>query len=109
METKMAQAQETRQRRRNNGALKDHVGHVREDITGLRKDVSALANDLGALATAQWNTTTQQLQVLRRSIVERANGGAHYAGEQVRAHPLSALGVAAGAGFLLGLVLSRRR
>jgi ElaB/YqjD/DUF883 family membrane-anchored ribosome-binding protein len=87
----MAQAHEMRNRRHNNGSIK----HLREDVTSLQKDLSALTNDLGDLLTAQWN-----------GIGKRVDGGVSYVGDQVRTHPLAAVGIAAGAGLLAGLAIS---
>ena len=87
----MAQAYELRHRRHNNGSIK----HLREDVTSLQKDLSALTNDLGDLIALQWN-----------GLGKRVNGGVAQMGEQVRTHPLASVGVAAGAGLLVGLAIS---
>jgi ElaB/YqjD/DUF883 family membrane-anchored ribosome-binding protein len=89
----MAQAFEGRQRR-DNGSLRSHASHVREDMATLQKDIGQLRNDLGALVALQWN-----------ALGERVSGGAAYVGEQVRTRPIAALGVAAGIGFLAGYAL----
>ena len=90
----MAQAYETRHRR--NGAI-----NLRDDMTTLKKDFSQLTDDLGSAITQRWN-----------GIGERVNESAARVGKQVRAHPIAAVGVAAGAGLLAGVLVSalaRRR
>ncbi len=92
----MAHAYETRHRRNGNGAI-----DLRDDMTALQKDFSRLTEDLGATITQRWN-----------GIGERVNDGAAKVGKQVRAHPIAAVGVAAGAGLLAGALitaLARRR
>ncbi len=90
----MAQAYETRHRR--NGAI-----DLRGDMSTLQKDLSQLTDDIGGVITQRWN-----------GIGERVNEGATKVGKQVRAHPIAAVGVAAGAGLLAGVLVSalaRRR
>lgn len=86
----MAQAFETRHRR-NGGSVR----HLREDVTTLQKDLSQLTGDVGNLISAQWN-----------GLGQRVSGGAAYVGEQVRAHPVAAIGMAAGLGFVAGIAIS---
>jgi ElaB/YqjD/DUF883 family membrane-anchored ribosome-binding protein len=90
----MAQAYETRHRR--NGAI-----DLRDDMSTLGKDFSQLTNDLGSIFTQKWNAAG-----------ERVNGGIKRVGKEVRARPFAAVGAAAGAGLLAGVLitaLARRR
>jgi ElaB/YqjD/DUF883 family membrane-anchored ribosome-binding protein len=90
----MAQAYETRHRR--NGAI-----DLRDDMATLQKDFSHLTDDIGSIFTQKWNAAG-----------ERVNGGIKRVGKEVRARPLAALGAAAGAGLLAGVLvtaLARRR
>ena len=90
----MAQAYETRHRR--NGAI-----DLRDDMTTLQKDFSQLTGDIGKTIAARWD-----------GLGEQVNDGAAKVGKQVRAHPIAAVGVAAGAGLLAGVLaagLARRR
>ena len=96
MESKMAQAYETRHRRNGSDAI-----DLRSDMSALHKDFSQLTGDIGSVITQRWN-----------GIGEQVNEGAAKVGKQVRARPLAAVGVAAGAGLLTGLLVSamaRRR
>lgn len=90
----MAQAYETRHRR--NGAI-----DLRDDMSTLGKDFSQLTDDLGSIFTQKWN-----------GVGERVNGGIKRVGKEVRARPFAAVGAAAGAGLLAGVLitaLARRR
>lgn len=90
----MAHAYETRHRR--NGAI-----DLRDDMSTLGKDLSHLTDDIGSIFTQKWN-----------SAGERMNGGIKAAAKEVRARPFAAVGAAAGAGLLAGVLitaLARRR
>lgn len=91
----MAHAFETRNHRRN-GAI-----DLRDDVTTLQKDISQLTGDIGDLIQLRW-----------KDVRKRVDGGAAQVGKQVRAHPIAAVGVAAGAGLLAGALvasLTKRR
>ena len=90
----MAHAYETRHRR--NGAI-----DLRDDVNTLGKDFSQLTDDLGSILTDKWN-----------GVGERVNGGIKRAAKEVRARPFAAIGAAAGAGLVAGILvtaLARRR
>ncbi len=90
----MAHAYETRHRR--NGAI-----DLRDDVNTLGKDFSQLTDDLGSIFTDKWN-----------GVGERAMGGIKRAAKEVRARPFAAIGAAAGAGLVAGILvtaLARRR
>jgi ElaB/YqjD/DUF883 family membrane-anchored ribosome-binding protein len=87
------QLQETARRLngRNNGAILSKAKHVREDMADI-------GHDLNRLAARRWKATKRQMEDLR----EHADDGMRYVGKQVRTRPVTALGVAAGVGILLG-------
>ena len=90
----MAHAYETRHRC--NGAI-----DLRDDVNTLGKDFSQLTDDLGSIFTDKWN-----------GVGERVNGGIKRAAKEVRARPFAAIGAAAGAGLVAGILvtaLARRR
>ncbi|ANP46341.1 hypothetical protein [Candidatus Viadribacter manganicus] len=90
----MAHAYETRHRR--NGAI-----DLRDDVNTLGRDFTQLTDDLGSIFTQKWN-----------GVGERLNGGFKRAAKEVRARPFVAIGAAAGAGMLAGVLvtaLARRR
>ena len=90
----MAHAYETRHRR--NGAI-----DLRDDMATLQKDISQLTGDIGDL-----------ISLRAKDVRKRVDGGGAQVGKSVRAHPIAAVGVAAGAGLLAGVLaagLARRR
>lgn len=109
----MAQAFEPAVRGRRNGAerhaLKARTYHVAGDFAALRKDMGKLANAATKAARSEVRTAGHRLEQLGRDMSGRASDGAHYVGEQVRAHPGVAIGASLGAGLLIGLLLSTRR
>jgi ElaB/YqjD/DUF883 family membrane-anchored ribosome-binding protein len=109
----MAQAFETVGRNKRNGAARDAVraraNDVMEDFTELRKDVSRLADAASKAARDEVKHTGARLQKMRGSMTARASESAAYVGDKVREHPGASVGIAVGAGLLLGLVLSGRR
>ncbi len=84
----MAQAYEARHRR--NGAI-----DLRDDTSTLGKDFSQLTDDLGSVFSEKWN-----------GVGERVNGGIKRVGKEVRARPFAAIGAAAGAGLLAGVLVT---
>ena len=86
----MAHAYETRHRR--NGAI-----DLRDDVNTLGKDFSQLTDDLGSIFTDKWN-----------GVGERVNGGIKRAAKEVRARPFAAIGAAAGAGLVAGMLVTAR-
>jgi ElaB/YqjD/DUF883 family membrane-anchored ribosome-binding protein len=50
-----------------------------------------------------------RLQKMRGSMSTRASESVAYVGDKVREHPGASVGIAAGAGLLLGLILTGRR
>ena len=109
----MAQAFETAGRGRRNGAerhaLKARTHDVAGDFAALRKDMGKLADAATKAARSEVRSVGHRLEQLGRDMSGRASDGAHYVGEQVRAHPGVAIGASLGAGLLIGLLLSTRR
>lgn len=109
----MAQAFEPATRGRHNGearnAIKARSHDVAGDFAALRKDMGKLANAATKAARSEVRSVGHRLEELGRDMSGRASGGAHYMGEQVRAHPGVAIGASLGAGLLIGLLLSTRR
>lgn len=108
----MAQAFETATRGRRNGALrgavKSRAHDVLEDFAELRKDMNKLADALGRAAQHEVSATGHRIENVGRSLLERADDSATYVQDQVRDRPVAAIGIAAGVGMLLGMMLSRR-
>lgn len=109
----MAQAFETVGRSKRNGAARDAIraraNDVIEDFSELRKDVSRLADAASKAARDEVKHTGVRLSKLSGVMKSRASESAAYVGDKVREHPGAAVGIAVGAGLLLGLMLSGRR
>jgi ElaB/YqjD/DUF883 family membrane-anchored ribosome-binding protein len=90
------------------GALKARANDVLDDFVELRKDMSRLADAANKAARTEVKHAGHRLESIGKDLRTRANDGAGYAVEKVRAHPGAAVGVSLGAGLLIGLLLSRR-
>ena len=66
------------------------------------------AKDLRAQVEAKLLAAKLRLQELEGEAMDRAKAAARYTDDYVRDNPWPAIGVAAGVGFLLGLLISRR-
>lgn len=98
-----ATAEETR------GKLAQHLGAARDD---LREGASAARDDLQGVIDAAHDYADRAGQAVQRGwedARERGRYAVARTGEQVRQHPLAALGIAVGVGFVLAKLLSRRR
>jgi len=109
----MVQAFETASRSKRNGAargaLRARTNDVIGDFAELRKDMNRLANAATKAARHEVKSAGQRLELLGRDMRSRASEGAQYVGEQVRTRPGAAVGIALGAGLLVGLLLRARR
>lgn len=120
---------------RRNGVLRSRANDVIDDLDELRKDIKRLADAATKTINAQVRETAEHLNEARHDIqdrlVERASGlkdelshrasgfkadlsdragrGASYVSEQVKARPAASIGIALGAGLILGMLLSPRR
>ena len=108
----MAQAMDAGTRGRKNGAargaLRSRATDVLDDFSELRKDMGRLADAASKAARAEVASAGKRLEKTGRELRSRATDSAHYAAEQVRAHPGAAIGISLGAGLLIGMLLSRR-
>jgi ElaB/YqjD/DUF883 family membrane-anchored ribosome-binding protein len=93
--------------------LVEDFGRIVSDTEALLR---SLANVSGEKATAMRSavetnleSAKARLRELQGEAVERASGAAREADAYVRANPWTAVGLAAAAGLIVGLVLSNRR
>ncbi len=103
-----------------NGSTKDvSVQDLTDQIETLRKDLSDLTStmaDMGKAKKAQLaDAAAQQVETARQKGIETADMlGGHardvqgQANDFVKSQPATALGIAAGVGFLVGLMSTRR-
>ena len=99
----------------------DHgTAQLLEDFDKVVRDSEALlrslANVSGEKATAlresveaNLDTAKARLRELKGSVGQRAASAAHEADEYVHENPWTAIGVAAGVGVIVGLILGARR
>jgi ElaB/YqjD/DUF883 family membrane-anchored ribosome-binding protein len=107
----MGQAFEAARGRRNghvHGALKSRANDVITDISELRKDVSKLAEAVGKVAKVEAASYTERLAHIPDEVRSRAEDSAIFVSDQVRARPVTAVGLSVGIGVLLGLAFAAR-
>lgn len=88
------------------------VDDLSDQISVLKNDIAALTNTLGAYGKAKTSDATKSA---KHTVDELATAGRakaletqEQAEEFIRTQPATALGIAAGVGFLVGLVTARR-
>ncbi len=73
---------------------------VSDDFTALRDDVARLADSVSKLAADQLGSSVEDLQ-------EKAGAHVNAAEQAIRRNPTQAALIAAGVGFLVGLIMIR--
>lgn len=108
----MAQAMDTGVRGKKNSharsALKARTSDVLDDFGELRKDVGRLAQAANKAARAEAKSAGHRLEMIGKDLRARVSDGAERTVETIREHPGAAIGIAAGAGLLIGVMLARR-
>ncbi|WP_395645218.1 YqjD family protein [Terricaulis sp.] len=107
-----------------NGVLRSRANDVIDDFDELRKDIKRLADAATKTLNTHVRETAEQLNEqrhdiqdrlisragdLRDDLGERAGKGAAYVSEKVKARPATSIGIALGAGVVLGMLLAPRR
>ena len=99
--------------------LNANIKTVRNDMNTLVKDAQELFREAG-LATGQkadelrarglklLETATEKAQELQTVAVEKGKAAAHTTDEFVHEHPWKSVGIAAGVGLVIGMLISRR-
>jgi ElaB/YqjD/DUF883 family membrane-anchored ribosome-binding protein len=90
--------------RRSNGSaeVKEALVSVGDGVAAVRDDVGQLAESIGHEAKARARDVTEASKEQTHRALEAAR-------TQVRERPAATLGIAAGAGLVLGLILAGRR
>jgi ElaB/YqjD/DUF883 family membrane-anchored ribosome-binding protein len=83
--------------------------HVRKSLRAVRDDVNTLGNDIAELADAVKLDASSRVRRIRDTGKTYALNTVERMQDQVRERPGIALGAAAGAGLLIGLLLAARR
>ncbi|AXI40548.1 YqjD family protein [Sulfitobacter sp. SK011] len=88
------------------------VGDLSDQIAVLKNDIAALTNTLGAYGKAKSEeasrTAKETVDDLTTAGRVKALEAQQQAEEFIRTQPATALGIAAGIGFLVGLITARR-
>lgn len=95
------------------------TAELQEQILALKTDIAELTASLGRYGKAQTEALKAQARDGLRMVSEKGTEGivaaSDYAGQKyaetenyVRANPATAVGIAAGVGFLVGLLTARR-
>ncbi len=91
-----------------NGTTMNNSGVI-DAISTLRQDVGAIGDDVHDLASQLGKEVRHKVKTVRHAGAERAHALIAQTEDRVRDRPVAALGMAAGAGFLLGVLLATRR
>ncbi len=76
------------------------TGDVSDDLAALRADIARLADSIGQLAANELGTTVDEIQAKAGAQVTAAE-------RAIRRNPTQAALIAAGVGFLVGLIMIR--
>ncbi|MBI1252265.1 MAG: DUF883 family protein [Alphaproteobacteria bacterium] len=82
--------------------VREAIASATNDATAVRHDLTHLASAIGEEVKARASTFSDMSKVRARRALEQTN-------KAIRRRPAAALGIAAGAGVVLGLLLAGRR
>lgn len=85
------------------------IERLKSDIQDLRNDISTLAQSLRELGSAQGEEALARLRDVGDRARQRTVAAETRFEQQVESHPLTSVLTAFGVGFVMGLVLDRRR
>jgi ElaB/YqjD/DUF883 family membrane-anchored ribosome-binding protein len=92
--------------------LAGDVRQVLDDVQGLLSQAAEAtgqqAQDLRSRAAEQLQHAQTQLGELQQTMAERSRAAMYATDDWVHAHPWGAVGLGAGVGFLIGLLVSRQ-
>lgn len=90
----------------------DDLRRVIEDAEALMRETAGLAgervDDLRERAAGSVRAARERLDALEHEVLARARDAAHDAERYVRHNPWQAVGIAAGVGLVIGVLLARR-
>jgi ElaB/YqjD/DUF883 family membrane-anchored ribosome-binding protein len=89
-----------------NGALQTNI---KQALNSVGEGVADVRSEVGQLATAIGDEVKARAGTMSKAAQETGSRAMEAARIQVREHPAATLGIAAGAGLLLGLLLAGRR
>lgn len=92
--------------------LASDVRRVLDDVQSLlsqaAQSTGQQAQELRSRANERLQQAQEQLEEMQHQLADRSRAALHATDDWVRLHPWGAVGAAAGIGFLLGLLASRR-
>jgi ElaB/YqjD/DUF883 family membrane-anchored ribosome-binding protein len=96
-----------------NEEITNELNRLKSDIAGLREDMASL---LGAMKDAgveqgrtTYNRASERAQRVREQVREQAGEVYGTLGREVEEHPFTSVLTAFGTGFVIGMLLDRRR
>lgn len=104
---------------KSNASPQDDIDQLSEQISALKQDIADISKSLADLgsssrdaAVEQARKTASELRAAGERNLHRAQNQASEMGQQandaIRHHPTAAVGLAVGAGFLLGFMTGRK-
>lgn len=84
------------------------LDELRGDLRALREDLRKLLTDTGTLASAKSKRSIERGIELTESAQKNFDSARHSLEDKVRENPLTAVGIALGAGALISFLSSRR-
>ena len=88
-------------------SAKEDMDLLKEDLARLRQDLQAIMKDVRGFVSDQAKDSVEKGKVFARDAGEQIDSARDDVQERVREHPLTAIGLAFGAGVLLAM-LSRK-
>lgn len=105
-------AREPRTEAQNVEELTAQIAALKADLAAIAETVKGqgegLAEEVAARARRAYDQVRDEAVQRAGHVRDRAEGYVESAETAVRTHPATAMGLAVGAGFLLGLILARR-
>ncbi len=89
--------------------FRDDIQRVGQDVTQIKKDISTLAKDASGAAHTGLGVAKESLTHSLEVAKEQGDKAVETLRDTVVKHPLTSVGVAAGVGLLVGIVLFRPR
>ena len=90
------------------GDVRQVLDDVQVMLTQAAESTGQQAQDLRSRAAEQLRRAQARLGELQQGAADRSRAAMHATDDWVHMHPWSAAGLAAGVGFLIGLLVSRR-
>lgn len=87
--------------------LRDDMVQLKHDIAQLKNDLRSLGRDLGDAARSGRAVAQDKIKEAVHAATAAGEKGLENVEESIKKHPLASVGIALGAGVVLGLLISR--